>query len=219
MALKKIIYNFVKDVLPDKLLIKRGNSNLNSISLTFDDGPYPENTEKILKILRKHNIKATFFMNGTLIEQHKEEFVKVIKDGHEIGNHLFNHISVSDLSMRELDREIMQWQKSINEKTLLKNKKKLFRPPYGRLDFKTLWYAWKHNWTIVLWSVDTRDYDGMSLEENVELLKSIPIRRGDIILFHDDSEHIEGLLECLIKIVKAKGLGFTTIAEMLQTCR
>jgi peptidoglycan/xylan/chitin deacetylase (PgdA/CDA1 family) len=154
-------------------------------------------------------------MPGREIEQHRKIFTKTIEEGHEVGNHLYNHRPITELTYSELDREIREWKRVIKDMIPQNNLFQLLRPPHGQLDLKTLWYAWKNNWTIALWSIDTRDLDGMSLEENIGYLESINIKGGDIILFHDDAKCIEGLLEWLTNRVKSQGLRFCKMSEII----
>ena len=216
MVLNKKLKSFIKNSLPDSLLLHRKNSNCNCISLTFDDGPYPENTEKILKILRESNIKATFFMNGKAIQQHRETFLKVVNDGHEIGNHFYNHKPVTALTYGELKKEVEGFWKLLKEITLKNSFPKLIRPPYGKLNLKTLWYAWKNDLTVVLWSIDTGDLEAESLQDNIETIEAIKIMKGDIILLHEDSNHADGLLEYIVQRAKSENLYFVTISELLK---
>jgi peptidoglycan/xylan/chitin deacetylase (PgdA/CDA1 family) len=184
------------------------------VALTFDDGPYPENTDKILEILREYDIKATFFMIGEEIKRHKETLAKVIKEGHEIGNHFFRHIPIKALTYRELKMEIMEWKKVVDETISSDNFPRLLRPPRGQLDLKILWYAWKYGWTIVLWSLDTRDLDGLSLRENIKMINSVTLKPGDIILLHEDAKYAEGLLEWIIQNAMKRGLTFCKVSEL-----
>ncbi|MEW6003267.1 MAG: polysaccharide deacetylase family protein [Nitrospirota bacterium] len=214
--LRKILNQGIKKMLPDNLLVYRGNRKSNKVAITFDDGPYLDNTYKILKILEKHNVKASFFMNGRAIEQHRKAFCKVIEAGHEIDNHLYNHRPVSTLTYKELHREVIQWENSVQGIISLNNLPRFLRPPDGRVDLKTLWYAWKNSKTIVLWSVDTCDLDGLSFEDNIKMLESKFLSSGDIILLHEDAKYIDGLLEWIIEKAKSQGLEFCKVSDLLK---
>lgn len=215
MKLKNYLYNRIKDILPKNLLLYKGNRNRNRVTLTLDDGPHSENTEKILEILRRHEIKATFFMNGRAIEQHKDIVAKVIRDGHEIGNHFYNHRAVTTLSYVELDEEVRKWGKSIDKTLGWNSYSLLIRPPYGRLNLKTIWYAWRNGWTIVFWSIDMRDLDNVPLSDMTKALECKPINGGEIILLHEDSKYIEELLEWIIQEAMKRGLMFCKVSELI----
>jgi len=216
MKLKRFVYTFIKEILPDSLLFYRGNPESNQIALTFDDGPYPPNNEKILQILKKYNIKATFFMIGEEINRHKEMVQRVIEEGHEIGNHFFSHRSITTLTYKELKKEIINWEKVITKSfPSANNSFRLLRPPHGRIDVKTLWYAWKYGWTIVLWSLDTRDLDDILLRENIKRINSIGLKSGDIILLHEDGKYVESLIEWIIQNGMKHNLTFCKVSELI----
>jgi peptidoglycan/xylan/chitin deacetylase (PgdA/CDA1 family) len=199
--------------MPDRVIMYNGHKDSKSVALTFDDGPFPENTEKILRILRKQDIKATFFMHGKAIEQNRESCIKVIAEGHEIGKHLYNHSHVTRLSYEALNEEMKGWGEAFRRTTLSNGFPKLFRPPYGSLDMKTLWYSWRKGWTIVLWSLNSNDLSDTSLKDNIDELDHMPMKGGDIILLHEDSKKIEGLLEWIIRKARSKGYTFSKVSE------
>lgn len=214
--LKKILHKRVKNILPDSLLLYRGNGDTKQVALTFDDGPYPGKTEKILSILEDHKVKATFFMNGRAMENNKNIVSEIINAGHEVGNHLYNHKAVTALPYRELDKEVKNWMRVLAKITDLNNHPLLFRPPHGSVDIKTLWYAFIHGWTIVLWSVFSKDLDSLSLEENKKYLESLSIYSGDIILFHDDADYVEELIDGIIQKVNTQGFTFCKVSDFLR---
>lgn len=148
-----------------------------TIYLTFDDGPIPELTPWVLDILWKYQVKATFFCVGENITKNPEIFERIINEGHQVGNHTFNHMK--------------GWQ--VNQSVYLDNVEKcqqvtktnLFRPPYGRIkksQFKTLSQQYK----VFFWDVLTYDYDKMITPKKC-LDNSIKYtRNGSIIVFHDN---------------------------------
>ncbi|RJQ17687.1 MAG: polysaccharide deacetylase family protein [Nitrospiraceae bacterium] len=214
MKLSRLLKNILKNSIPQSLLLQKGNKESKKIALTFDDGPFPEKTDNILDILRRHDIKATFFMIGSAIESNKDLFRKIIDEGHEIGNHFYNHRSVSGRSYEELDMEVSTWEKVVKDIAPLYDYPRLLRFPYGRSDLKSFCYAWRNNWRIVHWSVDSRDLDPISVDVIIETLKSGPISGGDIILLHDDSMHAEVLLEWIIREGLKSGYIFSRISEL-----
>ncbi len=127
------------------------------IAFTFDDGPHPQYTDKILDILAKEEIRATFFEIGMNIASYPDITKRIIAAGHEIGNHTYSHPIVRKTTREELEAEIRK-----TDDLLLKlgyDTPKLFRPPQGICpqDFKDLLN--KTNKTAVLWNIDTRDWD------------------------------------------------------------
>lgn len=215
MSLIHRLKSFMKHAFPDRVLLYKGPSKSGCIALTFDDGPYGDNTEKILAILKKNNIRATFFVNGVSIKRNKNAFMKTVMEGHEIGNHLYRHKPATSLTYHGLDSEIKACQQLIGGNSADGKCNRLFRPPHGSIDFKTILYTLINRWTIVLWSLDSRDLEALSLEENIEFLEARGIQGGEIILLHDDSDHAEGLLVWIIEKAKGEGKKFVTISELL----
>lgn len=157
------------------------NTTNNKILLTFDDGPIPESTEIILSELLKHRIKALFFCVGDNIQKYPELTKEILREGHTIGNHTFNHKILRSLSHREKINQIQ----SFNH--LLKNEfgyeVKYFRPPHGRFQLTTNALMKKLNLKNVMWSLLTYDY-----KNNFELVKFAVtnfLNKDSIIVLHD----------------------------------
>lgn len=192
------------------------NSNSgNKIALTFDDGPHPIYTPMILDILKENDIKATFFMIGENIELYGDVAARVLNEGHEIGNHTFSHPHIINTSQNELLEEILACDSSIY--SISEYKTKLFRPPEGVVENNTSELAEKFDYSIILWSIDTRDWAKTPTNEIVEnVLKNT--EGGDIILMHDYVSHPSPTPEALKQIIPAlknKGYEFVTISELI----
>lgn len=186
-------------------------NNENKIYLTFDDGPTPEITEWVLELLKRHNIKATFFCIGNNIEKHPEIFQKVIADGHSIGNHTFNHLkgwktkTVDYIENTRLCKETIQ-SNSVNSK--------LFRPPYGKIKFSQSRILRKMGYKIIMWDVLSVDYDkNITPEKCLEnVIKNTA--SGSVIVFHDSIKafgNLEFALPKAIEQLKEKGFIFDRI--------
>ena len=177
--MKEIIKSFIFFILSP--VFKRFGRK-NSIYLTFDDGPHPVNTPKIVEILDSHNIKATFFMTGTEMEKYPDVVQLVIESGHHIGYHSYNHVSMKKLRFKDIIEDLAKG------KSIAKNNNyiiSLYRPPYGDLTFFGFFWLIFSGWTVILWSKDSRDsFDG---EEQVKInVSSESLNKGEILLFHDD---------------------------------
>ena len=163
-----------------------------AVYLTFDDGPIPEVTPKVLAILDRYGVKATFFMVGENIDKHPEVFEQVVQAGHAIGNHTYNHMKGWKVSTAEYLANVQKFPKET----------KLFRPPYGRtwvwqrLAVKRLGYE------IYLWDVLTRDYNPRRTPE--AMLRQIQrcTRPGSIINFHDSVKSNERMLKVLPEAIE-----------------
>jgi len=149
------------------------------VALTFDDGPHPEFTPRLLDILEKYQARATFFMVGEAAEQHPDIVRQVVQAGHAIGNHSWDHSSLPLLSEKERRAQIRAC-----EKALAPYGQRLFRPPYGhqsvasRLD--ALWLGYQ----VVTWNLVARDWLDHSANWMTDRLVN-EIEPGSIILFHD----------------------------------
>lgn len=147
------------------------------IYLTFDDGPIPELTPWILDVLKSHNIKATFFCVGENIIKYPEIFKQILTDGHQVGNHTFNHIKGWKVSTSVYQENL--------EKCQVLTKTNLFRPPYGRIkksQFKLI--SEKHK--VVFWDVLTYDYDRLTSPKKCLDNALKHTRNGSIVVFHDN---------------------------------
>jgi len=147
------------------------------VYLTFDDGPTPELTNQILEILKTHNAKATFFCVGENIERHPELFNQIIKNGHSVGNHTYNHLNAwktdSDFYLKNVEKaaEIIP--------------SKLFRPPYGRITPKLI-NMLKDKFQIVMWTVLSGDFDANTNPNKCFENATSKTKAGDILVFHDN---------------------------------
>lgn len=207
-----IKYKVLKYVLCN-ILIFRGKKNKNAVALTFDDGPHSYNTNSILDILKTHKIKCTFFLSGECIERNIDVARRIYEEGHEIGNHSYNHVNIRKLTFNEMFREISSCDKQI--KRCGQSNVNLFRPPYGFLDIKTLWYGFVNKKKIVMWSYDSKDCFINSENELMQAIDSFKVSSGDIILLHDDSKYVRPLLEGIISNVKKEGLLFLSTSNII----
>ena len=185
------------------------------IALTFDDGPHPRYTPQILDILAEYGIKATFFEVGENVIYYSEVAKRVASEGHEIGNHTYTHPHIKNLNEEQLSEETRRCESAIKEVTGVKPK--LFRPPEGVVDTAVKAWAGKNGYSVVLWSVDTRDWAGTSVDEMVKNVDS-NVHSGSIILMHDYVSRRSHTIEALKKIIPLlidKGYEFVTVSELM----
>ena len=176
--------------------------NEHAVYLTFDDGPIPESTPFILKTLREFNIKATFFMVGENVLRHHDLYNQIVAEGHQIGNHTFNHIGA-------LKHRVISYVLNTNQANDIIHAH-LFRPPHGWMRPSEYW--WLHRtYDVIMWDLVTRDYSKwLSAEDVVKNVKKYA-RNGSIITFHDSLKSIEKLHYALpesIKWLKEQGYEF-----------
>jgi len=189
---------------------------LKEIALTFDDGPHPEFTLKLLEILERNNIKATFFVVGKQIKKYPEFLREIHKRGHEIGNHTYNHPLLTHLESAGVLDELEAGKLEIKKETGLAVN--IFRPPSGRYDEKVLETAEKNGFIPVLWSVSGSDY-GATDPKVVSGNVVSSVKDGDIILLHSGIEATIKALPEIIRILKTRGFEFKTVTGILKPVR
>ena len=173
-----------------------------AVYLTFDDGPIPEVTPKVLAILEQYGVKATFFMVGENIDKHPEVFEQVVKAGHSIGNHTYNHVKGWKVSTEEYIANVRKWEEAVSHTPYTIHHTPLFRPPYGRTWLWQRKAVKRLGYEIYLWDVLTRDYNPKRTPE--AMLRDIKkqTRPGSIINFHDSLKSNERMLEVLPKAIE-----------------
>lgn len=201
------------------MVVKNGSSKEKVVALTFDDGPHPKYTNQILDILDKYDAKATFFVLGQFAEAYPEIIKRQRKEGHEIGNHTYSHINISKVSKEKLQEEYEKTQNIIY--SLTNNRSKVFRPPYGSFDEKTMDIVETNNSVIVLWSAhqDSKDWSNPEVDKIVNTTLT-NVKNGDIILFHDyvyyDKSHTVEALNKILPELKNRGYRFVTISQLID---
>lgn len=193
--------------------INRGNKNTKKISITFDDGPNPNITSKLIETLEKHHIKATFFLIGEKIEQNPEIVKLIFEKGHTIGNHSFTHSNLFDLkTSKKMFYEIEKTNEIIFK--ILGLKIKLFRPPFG-ITNPMLAKALKNSkMQSIGWSLRSLDTI-RTVEKTIKNIKS-KLKNGDIILFHDNNPKIIEIIDELILFTQKNGIEIVSIENLLN---
>lgn len=195
--------------------IRRGENCGKKIALTFDDGPHPTQTRKILSILDRYGVKATFFMIGQNVENYPEAAKAVAESGNEIGNHTFSHRHLSKTDNEKLSEEIERCGEKIQ--SVCGYQTKLFRPPEGVVSETVQRCAGERGYSLILWSIDTRDWETKNAQRIVnEVLKNV--QSGDIILMHDyigKNTKTPEALEILLPKLLALGYEPVTVSELL----
>ncbi len=205
-AATNVIKYFLQTIFPENFILGKFEG-LQGIVLTFDDGPHPSYTPLILKELKKHDIKAVFFVTGNEVHDNQDLVKRILEDGHLIGNHTYDHLSVKECAFSE-------YKKSIEETGILLDslisgyKFKFFRPPYSDFSLRLLLYILFSDYMLVNWTKDSRDSFIHSAEALLKNIENINVRNGDILLFHDDSFHTVQALPRVIDFFQGKGFEF-----------
>ena len=187
------------------------------IAMTFDDGPSPETTPRLLDILKQRNIKATFFMIGQNAERNPEIVKRILADGHEIGNHSWTHPQLAKLPDDRVTEEITKTQNAITNASGYTPK--LLRPPYGSITGRQKeWIENQFGLSVILWSVDPFDWKrpGASVIQQRILAGARP---GAIILSHDIHKQTVDSMPATLDALAAKGFKFVTVSQLIAMNR
>ena len=149
------------------------------VALTFDDGPHPDYTPRILEILAKYDAKATFFVVGKAAAAHPELVQQIQEGGHILGNHSWDHDSFLEMPAKVRRHQIKMWEEVVG-----KQPKRLFRPPYGHQSNRTRLQMWRLGYQVVGWNRDVADWNPHSADDISNRLVQ-NIEPGAIILLHD----------------------------------
>ncbi|MFG1462553.1 polysaccharide deacetylase family protein [Xanthobacter sp. DSM 24535] len=183
------------------------------IALTFDDGPNPETTPKLLKILAERNIKATFFVLGTNAAAYPDVIRSIAAAGHEIGNHSWNHPQLPKLTLAAADKQIEDTAAAVESAT---GKKPIYlRPPYGAMTPALQQHiVQKYDMMLIFWSVDPLDWkirEAQSIYD--QIMKQV--RPGSIVLAHDIHATTVAAMPRVLDALIAKGYKFATVSELI----
>ncbi len=195
-TIKKLFSNYVWDV-----------PNMeNKVYLTFDDGPTPEITKWTLNQLKNYNAKATFFCIGDNVRKYPETFEEVVKEGHSIGNHTFNHLNGWKTNTQNYIENAKLFEKEYGK--LSTETCKLFRPPYGKIKPSQSKILRRMGYKIIMWDVLSVDFDITITPE--QCLQNVlqNVKSGSIIVFHDSVKafaNLEYALPRTLEFLKQKG--------------
>ena len=198
---------------PSKLLV-RGNKDTKQVALTYNACTDEGSTLPILKVLEKNNVKATFFLTGIFVDKFPEISKKIYSNGHEIGNHSYNHENLSTLTHDEIMKTILDTEK-VMEETIGVTPKPFFREPYGAWNNYIFQAVGDCGYEYsVYWTIDTKDCKIPPTRVIVNRVLR-EIKNGSIILMHLDSKNTVEATDIIIKNLKAYGYKFVTISQIL----
>ncbi len=186
------------------------------VALTFDDGPHPRLTPRILEILEEYGIKATFFVIGQNVENYPEAMELLASSGCEIGNHTYSHKNIRAMSEGQIESEVLKCNRILFENFgVLPN---VMRPPQGAYNTALQRVSNSVGCDIILWNIDTRDWAHTPpVEISKKVLRSVG--GGDIILMHD---YVAGesptcdALRLIIPELLERGYQFVTVSELIK---
>lgn len=171
------------------------------IALTFDDGPDDRFTPQVLDTLAAHGVRATFFVLGKKAEAHPEVLRRIVREGHELGNHSFSHPLFTKMTVEQFTGQIEQAETVIRQ--LGGYSPRLIRPPYGEIDEEQLQWAHKNGYTVVNWNVDSLDWKSIGAQEVSNNVLG-HTKAGAIVLQHSaggDTQDLSGTIQALPGII------------------
>lgn len=197
-----------------------GPYNKAEVALTFDDGPDPVYTPQVLNKLKKHGVKATFFLLGENAERYPEIVKRIVNEGHIVGNHTYNHPNLNKIDDKQYHEQMLKTEKILQK--LTGYSPKFFRPPYGIINENQMKWATEQNFIIIQWSVDTLDWKGLNAQEitNKVLGNAFP---GSILLQHTaPGGKLQGSVDALDRFIPdltSNGARFVTLPKMFNTSK
>lgn len=210
----EIPYNKFEHLIKKKASIRYIDPYKPMVALTYDDGPYPKVSNRILSCLSKHDAVATFFMLGENVKRYPKVVKRKAQLGMEIGSHTWSHPNLLELEKKEIKKEIKKTDEALID--ACGQSAAVFRPPYGNIDDKILKYVDK---PAILWSVDTLDWKSRKAKSVVKVVKEIEKEDGldgRVILMHSLYPSTAKATEILVPWLQKKGYQLVTVSELLQ---
>jgi len=163
--------------------VVRGSAAHRVVALTFDDGPNPPYTERILDVLKDANVPATFFVVGQAAAAHPASLRRIVREGHALGNHSWDHAHLNLLARGAIERELRRTSDAVFAATGIRPQ--YMRPPFGARSFTVIDEARREGYTVVMWS-DALSQDWERLDDDVIADRVVrAVRPGSIVVLHD----------------------------------
>ena len=193
------------------------NVESNTVAMTFDDGPHPKLTPRLLDLLKERGIKATFFVIGKCVAEYPDIAKRIVDEGHEIANHTWNHPQLPKLSPTAFAAEITQTNEAIKQATGILPV--TMRPPYGAINAGiTKRLNEEYGLSVILWSVDPQDWKIRKADHvSSHIIKNAA--PGAIILAHDIHASTIDAMPAALDALQAKGYKFVTVSELIAMDR
>lgn len=190
-----------------------------AVALSFDDAPDADFTPKVLDALKEANVKATFFIVGNRVETHPEVMERIVREGHAIGNHSYNHANLPKLSDADFREQVLRTDRIIKQHTGYAPM--MIRPPYGNINEEQIKWLASQKKKVINWNVDSLDWKGLTAKQVATNILS-NIKPGSIVLQHSgggEGEDLTGTVEAIPEIVtklRDDNVELITIPELLD---
>ncbi|MCL4440214.1 MAG: polysaccharide deacetylase family protein [Eubacteriales bacterium] len=209
LAFKIIQYNLFKPAISNFEPIYRGSAEQKKIALTCNVVWGEEYVPQIIDILKKNNVKMTFFMGGKWVKDFPD-MTRELSKNHELGNHSYSHPHPTFISKAENIEEIEKTEQAVYKVTGMTTR--LYAPPYGEFNNTVLEAAGENGYKIILWSIDTLDWQRPSPDEIVRRVCD-KAHNGAIVLMHPTGPTVAAL-PVIIKELRKKGYELTTVSDV-----
>lgn len=186
------------------------------VAISFDAAWGADDTGDILKTLKDHDVKATFFLCGYWVDEYPTEVKMIYDAGHEIGNHSSTHPHVAQLSLEQNKNEIMEVHKKVKEITGYDMN--LYRAPFGEYNDTVLNAAKEVGYHTIQWDVDSLDWKEHGVSQQItQVLDHKHLGAGSIMLFHNDAKYTPDALDDILNGLKEKGYTIGSVGELIHT--
>lgn len=189
----------------------RGNPALKEVALTFDDGPHPAFTPRLLSLLARLHVKATFFLVGKMVDRYPDLVRQEVAQGHEVANHTYDHLRLASVPPALIEPELKEGSLALVR--AVGSPTRFYRPPGGEYNANVIEAGRRLGYIMVLWTNDPGDYrrpSGATLEQRLVA----DVSNGAIILLHDGIPQTLTILPRLVSTLRKQGYRFVTISEM-----
>ena len=193
----------------------KGKTKEPVVALTFDDGPDEELTLRVLEVLKRHNVKATFFLVGSRAKELPHIVKRIVEDGHVVANHSYSHRGFFPLGTpRQVKRDLQMCNEAIS--SIVHKRVKLFRPPFGVTNPMIGMAVRNSGFNTIGWSI--RSFDTVTRHSRESVCQRVvdKLHSGGIILLHDKCAEADVLLEKLIPAILERGYRFVSLSELLH---
>lgn len=186
------------------------------VAISFDAAWGADDTESLLATLRKHNVKATFFLVGDWVRKYPDMVQKIAEEGHDIGNHSNKHPHMNNMSKEQIKEDIMKAHEEI--KRVTGKDANLFRPPYGEYNNQVIESVKECGYHVIQWDVDSLDWKEYGLQPLIDkVLNHKKLRDGSIILMHNNAKYTAQALDSIVKGLLDKGYQIVPISQLINT--
>ena len=182
------------------------------VAISFDAAWGNDKTGGILDILEQYDVKATFFLVNFWAEDYPEDVKEISKRGHEIGNHSASHPDMTDVETGAIKKELKCTSDTIE--ALTGKPTKLFRPPFGAYDNHVIEACESEGYQVIQWSIDSLDWKDLSTEQIVDRITR-NVKAGDIILCHNDAEHVLEYLPLVLENLQSQGFKVVCVGDLV----